>query len=412
MPEPHVVFLPSWYPTETHPLDGVFFREQARALRDAGVRMGVLYPELRSLRTFRPGALARNRFQATWGEEDGIPVYRAHGWNLLPRVVAGGRLWARVAAGLLRRYVARHGRPDLIHAHAVLWGGFAAWRLKEATGIPYVITENFSGFTEDYTGFTTNKVTPAQREAARRAYHGAEWVMALGSPLQHVLAEWKLADPARLGVMPHMVDTAFFSLPPTPRAKEGPFRFLSVALLEPRKGQELLMRALARAFPGGGAELEFAGGGTDRPRLEAIAAELGIADRVRFLGPLDRNGVREAMWRAHALAHGAYAETFGVVLIEALSAGLPVVSTACSGPEDILTPEVGELTPVGDVEAMAAAMARMRERWPGMEQETVRRRAQEHFSRDVVVRRLKDVYRAALGRGAPTPAASRAPAAR
>src|SRR3712207_6337940 len=174
------------------------------------------------------------------------------------------------------------------------------------------------------------------------------------------------------------------------------------------------MRALARAFPDGGAELEFAGGGNDRPRLEAIAAELGIADRVRFLGPLDRRGVRDAIWRAHALAHGAYPETFGVVLIEALATGLPVVSTACRGPEAILTPEVGALTPVGEVAAMAAAMARMAGRWPGMGQETVRRRAQEHFSRDVVVRRLKGVYREALGRGrgAPAPAAARAPAAR
>src|SRR3974377_2040433 len=79
---PKVLVIPSSYP-ETHaPHNGIFFREQVRALHGSGANIGVIYPEMRSLRTIPSGKLWESRFQEGSYEEQGVPTYRIHGWNL------------------------------------------------------------------------------------------------------------------------------------------------------------------------------------------------------------------------------------------------------------------------------------------------------------------------------------------
>jgi glycosyltransferase involved in cell wall biosynthesis len=143
--------------------------------------------------------------------------------------------------------------------------------------------------------------------------------------------------------------------------------------------------------------LEIGGGGPLEPGLRALAAELGIAAQTSFLGILTRQEVREAMWRADAFVLPSHVETFGVVAIEAMAAGLPVVATACGGPQDTVAPgETGLLVPPGDAAALAAGMERLlaeRAAW-AMRAEAIRRHADERFSQPVVVRRLLEVYAA------------------
>lgn len=397
MAEPHVLLIPSWYPTAEDPLAGVFFREQALVLRAAGARVGVVYPEFRSLRRVRPRALRANRFQSSIANEDGIPVLRFHGWNVLPRSVTGGSLWGFVAARLAARYIHIHGRPDVIHAHAALWGGVAAAKVAAATGAPYLVTEHFSGYTEQATGFTPGKLTSGQLAAASRAFSGADRVIAVSSALARTLIESGLVHAAQVRVIPNLVHTDFFTLPQRDRPRDGTFRLLCVGNLERIKGQAVLLHAFKRAFGSdSGVALEFVGAGPDRAVLDTLAGELGIRDRVRFLGALQRAGVRDAMWRAHLLVHPSFIETFGVVLIEALATGLPVVATDCGGPRDVIVPAVGELTPIGDADALARALRTARE--SHYSPQAIRQYAVDNFSAVRVARQLFDTYDALIGR--------------
>jgi glycosyltransferase involved in cell wall biosynthesis len=398
MGSPHVLLVPSWYPTAEDPVAGVFFREQALALRRSGARVGVVYPEFRSLRTASLAGVRRNHFQISVAHEDGIPVCRAHGWNVVPRLVVGGMLWTHVAARLVAQYEREFGPPELLHGHAALWGGVAAGKIAAARGIPYVVTEHFSGYTEHFTGFAPGKVSPGQLGAARGAYGGAARVIAVSSALGGALVDHGLAPAARLEVVPNIVDTDFFTLPPPGvRGDGGAFRFLAVGTLERIKGQEVLLHAFARAFgESGDVELDIVGDGCDRQKLRELAARLGLGSRVRFLGPAGRTEVRDAMWRADVLVHASHIETFGVVLIEALATGLPVVATACGGPGDIVTPEVGELVPPGDAAALAAALTRARSRGTPRAPEAIRRHAVERFSAPRVAGRLLDLYAGVL----------------
>ena len=115
-------------------------------------------------------------------------------------------------------------------------------------------------------------------------------------------------------IVPNVVDTAFFASA-TGTALQLVVCFLTVGLLTPKKGIDLLVRAFAAGFQSQpGVILEIAGDGPERAALGRLAQQLGVADRVVFLGLLDRAGVRAAMWRANCYALTSAKETFGVTL--------------------------------------------------------------------------------------------------
>jgi glycosyltransferase involved in cell wall biosynthesis len=384
-----VLVIPSWYPTALDPVNGIFFREQARALAAAGARVGVAAPILRGVRTARRGRLFDYRFQLSEADDGGVATLRAQGWSV-PRLDAlNRRLWGAMARRLARRYAACHGRPDVVHAHSALAAGEPAAAIARAWGVPCVITEHTSLYAE-------GRIDPAWLPRIHAAFAGAARVVAVSRALAADLAPHVGGTPVE--VVPNLVDTGFFTLPPQPRGP-GPFRFLTVGLFDAVKGTDVLLRAFAAAFAGReDVVLEIGGGGGPlEPSLRVLAVELGIAGQTSFLGVLTRDQVREAMWRADAFVLPSHVETFGVVVIEAMGTGLPVASTACGGPQDTVVPgETGVLVPPGDSSALAAAMQRLfaeRAAWAARA-EPIRRHAEACFSQPVVVRRLLEVYAA------------------
>lgn len=117
---------------------------------------------------------------------------------------------------------------------------------------------------------------------------------------------------------------------------------------------------------------------------------------------MGRESVCKALWNAHAFVLPRRRETFGVVLIEAMATGLPVVATPSGAPEDILTPETGILAPGRDVNALAGALREMKARWPSFDAAAIRQYALERYGPEPFVRRTRLLYRRALGQ-APRP---------
>ncbi len=126
------------------------------------------------------------------------------------------------------------------------------------------------------------------------------------------------------------------------------------------KGHDELLEALpavARAVPG--ARLVIAGGGDDRPRLEARAAEIGVAGRTHFTGFVSEAALAELYRRAAVFAMPSRGEGFGLVYLEAMRAGLPVVALDGTAAAEIVVPgETGLLVPPDDpVRALAEALS-------------------------------------------------------
>lgn len=155
------------------------------------------------------------------------------------------------------------------------------------------------------------------------------------------------------------------SIPPTPRFRREAAptaRLLFIGRLDREKGVELLLRSFA-ALPdrARGVELRIGGQGPLRPALEALARSLGIADRVAFLGWLDAGSVEAELARAWALVvPSLWAEPLGLVAVEAVSRGVPVVVSANGGLAEIVEPGVtGLLFPNGDAGALVDCLGRI-----------------------------------------------------
>jgi glycosyltransferase involved in cell wall biosynthesis len=385
----HVLVVPSWYHTREQPVHGTFFREQAIAVQKLGVRIGVVFPDLRTVVGAQAGDWVSRRFQVVEGEDEGLFTMRVMGWRIPRAKKKTGGLWVSQVQRLIKRYVRRRGVPDLVHAQCVHEAGVAALAAKQEWKIPYLVTEHF-------TGYARGIMTDDMLARARDVFTQADRVVTVSQALAHDIRGY--AGSQDIKVIPNLVDTDYFVPPPESRPHD-PFRFLFVGFLTEKKGVADLLRSFAGAFGANdGVRLEIGGDGELRSALEALAVELGVGGRVDFLGSLSRDKVRQAMWRANAVVSAARVETFGVVLIEAMSTGLPVIVTRCGGPEEFVMEDVGRLVPLDDNAGMQKAMLDMVSTYGAWQAAapSIRSYAVSNFGEDTVGFRLVEAYNSVI----------------
>ncbi len=381
----HVLMIPSWYVTEEQPLLGSFFHEHALALSQV-VRMGVLYPEIRQLRSLTPGLLTKNHFQSSIEFEGPLPTCRLHGWNLFPKLMKKQmEAWCFFAEKLMKKYVAAYGKPDLIHAQSSVWAGIATRSISQKYGIPYCVTEHASVFMKQQVlGTSWDKCwsTPYIRDV----FDQAKAVVAVSSALKEKLEVYTAAN---VQVIPNLVDTGSFK--PSPKKERETFHFLTVSHLVPRKNIGLLLQAF-KQLADQKVHLTIGGDGPEKERLQKLTATLGLESQVTFLGSLSREAVRVAFQEADAFVLASQHETFGVVCIEAMASGIPIVATRCGGTEDIVNEEAGCLVAVNDLQALCESMKRVKELT--FDPELLHRRAVDLFGPEVVSRQYVHLYNA------------------
>jgi glycosyltransferase involved in cell wall biosynthesis len=372
------------------PLSNVFVQHHVKALRASGVKVGVLVTPL--LHDLGRAASALSHGVGLKSEPDGdVPVLRFHGIHLLPcRVRRAGVELAEIShwgEAAYRTYVRAHGEPDLLHAHNVCWGGALGVRIKRRYGPPLVVTEHSSGFVR-------LDCRTDRRELLAKAYERADAVVAVSQMLGRRLEELFGSAVKGWHLVPDVLDSLFEGAPlGASSANDGRFRFLSIANLLPWKRHTLLLRSFARAFGHEDTvELDVGGSGPLLRPLQELARELDIAARVHFLGRLGRRAVLGAMGRCGAFVLSSSVETFGVVLIEALSRGKPVVATDSGGPRDIVTTANGLITSCDDVDALAEAMRSVRRHYQDYDPVAIRRDCVARFGREAFVRRITSIY--------------------
>jgi glycosyltransferase involved in cell wall biosynthesis len=178
-----------------------------------------------------------------------------------------------------------------------------------------------------------------------------------------------------------------------PYAGDEP-RLLCVGRLIPVKGHLVLLRALAQArgrVPG--LVLDIAGQGPLEPALRAYAKELGLSDAVTFRGFV--SPIQDALERSAAVVVPSLGEGFGMVALEAMERGRPVIASDVGGlPEIVADGETGFVVPAGDAEALADAMVSIAADLPraGAMGEAGRRRALESFTQERSTRGIEALY--------------------
>lgn len=292
-------------------------------------------------------------------------------------------------AGALRRAL-RALAPDVVHTHLVhadVYGTLASlggdWAL--------VSTKH----NDD--PFRTGAFRFAERALARRI----DRVVAISDSLQRFTVE-------RVGLPAGKVEVVRYGLDGPPEAwgsaqldlPAGKRLVLVIARLVEQKGVATAVRALARVHRSHrDAVLAVLGEGPERPALEALARELDVADSVLLPGRV--GDVAAWLREAEALVHPVRWEGFGLVLLEAMLSGKPVVATRVSSiPEIVADGETGVLVPPDDADGLAAAIESLL-----ADPERARRlgaagaqRAREEFSVDRMASSTLALYESVLGR--------------
>ena len=385
----HILIIPSWYSKNSDDIYGSFFREQAIALHKYGQNVGVIYPQVRSIRHWKSiitgpkGLMIEN--------DMGIPTFRKHGMAWFPRVpYANSWLWVWRGLKLFSVYRKEHGQPDILHAHSLLNGGLLANEIYHRFNIPFVVTEHS-------TAFGSGKIKRWQKNIAVKAVHNASSRLAVSKPYAELLS--KFFDTEKTWqTVPNILSSKFENACACPdKNQKETFIFCNVSILTANKGLDLLIRAFARAFTGHRDVLLLIGGdGQELKRLVALTRTLEVVNQVKFLGRLSREQVIRLMMQSDAYVLSSHVETFGVVIIEAMALGKPVIATRCGGPESIIRKEDGLLIPKNDVKALTKAMQQMRENHKKFNQKEIRLSCLERFSEKTVINQLIGIYRKIL----------------
>ena len=238
--------------------------------------------------------------------------------------------WDRIAEYNIRREFVRFA-PAVVHTHlarAALLGGRAA----QALGIPTLAKTHNLVNLKYYQH--TDCLVPTTR--VQEAY-----LLQRGTARESItrIPNFSLLEP---------VDDV-------PQRGPPPYRIAALGRFVQKKGFDVLIAACARLVDGGcDVTLDLAGEGPERGTLERAIEQHGLATRVRLHGWVD--DVKQFLSGADLFVLPSRDEPFGIVLLEAMACGIPIVATRTAGPNEVLGEDCALLTAVDDADALAAAM--------------------------------------------------------
>ena len=389
-----ILVLSHMYPRDYHPAGGSFVHEQVKALRSAGYDVRVLSGEPYWINSLNPAKFFRGLRGATikpaWDEFEGVPLLK------FPYVVSNAlpfQTHAFTYSQGLKRVIASTKREfnfELVHAHTSYTDGTAGAAVARCYGVPLVLTE--------HTGpFSTLTRTPFLRRTTRRALNRADTIITVSKALGNdVKRELSLDANHPLLVIPNVVDIDLFR-PSPPRPEDQLLRAVWVGHFVRVKRVPDLLRAFQKARS---AEprlrLRLVGTGDGEQEARTTVAQLGLTEHVEFAGHVHTDDLPKEYANADFLVISSESETFGVVAIEAMSCGKPVLTTNCGGPGEIITdPALGIVSGFGEDE-YSNSMLQMCNSLSTFDANLIRRVTEIRFSRSAFLEKLLDAYQAAI----------------
>jgi glycosyltransferase involved in cell wall biosynthesis len=398
-----VLFIVTAYPRHEGDIITPWMGETIERLMAAGIHVEVLAPSYKGSRSATLGGVMVHRFRYAPAALETLthdmpaverikrsPAFLA----LLPGYVAAG------SAAAAR--IAREGRFDVVHAfwpipHG-LFGVAARGRSRAA------LVSTFFSAELTWTGLARRTFAPI----IRKIVAASDAVTVISSYTLQRLHEYVPSATAvtiPFGAAAVERSVAERGESREPRTAADPFELLFVGRLVQRKGVDVLLRAVKLLEADSRLSARIVGGGPEKARLEALASELGVKSKVEFEGVVSAAAIEGRFARCDALVLPAIVtetgdtEGLGVVLIEAMGYGKPVIASAAGGIVDIVQQgETGLLVDPGDPDALAAAIRRAMD-----EPDTMARLASQGrefaaraFGWDEIVSRLSAAYHSAV----------------
>jgi glycosyltransferase involved in cell wall biosynthesis len=274
---------------------------------------------------------------------------------------------------------------DLNHTHFAFPDGFISLLIKKTTGLPYIITVHGS----DVPGYNPDRFTHAHKllfPVWRRVINSAERIISPSETLKSLILSRCATVP--ISVIPNGFDENKF-LPDSKKVN----RILVVSRMFARKGVQYLLKALADWNGQLPYEVHIVGDGPFLPHLRKLCAQSNT--EARFWGHLDNNSheLKHLFETSRIFVFTSQAENFPNVLLEAMAAGMAIVSTEGTGCAEVIG-KAGILVPVNDARAIGRSLLKLTSDSNLCENlgKAARQRLEHHFTWKVVAKQYQRLY--------------------
>ena len=387
-----VLWLASWYPGRTAPFSGDFVKRHALAVsrlqslslifatKDEGISSGKISYEIQegsALKEHIAYYPCRQKIRLLQQFSSLIYYFKAH-------------------LHLIKKISQNNGLPEIVHVQIAMKAGLVALYLKRRYGIPYVITENWTGY---YPGNPDNLKGKniLYRFLVRLIFRNASVFLPVTEDLGKLVN--RTITPIPFRVIPNVVDTRFFK--PDIQGPVGVFGFVHISALGYQKNPEGMIRSFKTLLKEGTpAKLTIVGPVSDQ--LCDFISKSGLPDGSLLLtGEKKYEDVAEIIKKANALVLFSRYENLPCVMLEALCCGLPVIATKVGGIAEVINNQNGLLIDSEDEQQLLAAMKEMIDNYSRYNRKAISENAGRQFNYTSVGRQYLEVYHSVTGRPFP-----------
>lgn len=381
----NILITTPWYPTELNQISGTFVREQAVALQKAGHRVTVIIIKAFSKKEiFNKRRLAKER-------RDEINVY----YYTAPSLVKGlfnhsDKMLYFDNRGSLREAIKENGEFDLIHSHVFFPSGVVSSYYKEKLKLPLVLTEHYSKVHNLETSKSNN---PVLNKLLQKAVDESDVFVCVSDSLKQAVRQ-QVKTTKEIFVVPNVLSDEF--CPSTKERTDKDYTFVTIGNLIPSKNIFAQLKALQR-MPSTN-KLRIIGDGYLYQVLEEYIRKNGLDSRVTLYGRVSRSKTAELLRSSDCFLMTSQHETFAVSIIEALASGIPVISTLCGGPDEIIKTSYGaEGIISGDQDELIKKMLTVQ--CKKFDKKRISQEAKERFGQQAFINNIEKVYNTVLKEG-------------
>ena len=365
-----VVFLARWYPHKYDPMFGLFVQRHAEAV--------ALYDDV-TVVYVHPDENAHNKYDIERTHENGVDTIRIY-YKKRDKISSAWRYFQACRKGLKLA-----GKPDLIHVHVLTRMGVMAYMQKKLHGTPYLITEHWSRYLpgNDFRGGLRKKLT-------RLVVSQAKSITTVSQILAHAMQSHGLKH-TNYQVIPNVVDVNQFQI--IPHHNEIP-KIVHVSCFEDKSKNISGLLAALKIMKDKNVPYQavLIGEGMDLEAMKQRAVALGLTDCVRFTGLLQGQDLAKEVATGDFFVLSSNYETGGIVLLEAMACGLPVIATHVGALPEIVDESNGILVPANDAEALAKVMEQCCHTYKNYNAEELRKKIVERYSKEKVGEIIHQLY--------------------
>ncbi len=373
----YILILARGIPSKRDPQWGCFEKDQAEALAALGHKVVVASVDSR----FR---LYYRKIGITTLSKNNVHYYNSF---IIPGVITklfGSTFNSRIKVWQLERIYniveKKWGKPDIIYGQ-FFFNSYIAIPLCKKHTIPLVTLEHAARFNEE----VIDKLSLYQ---SQEVYKNTSANIAVSQSLRKALQK-------RFGIDCHVVYNVYgkeFYYVNTLR-NTNVVTFVTTGSLITRKGFDLLPQAFAKLnLPKDKWQLTIIGEGKEHTQLQLQIDETDFHDNILLVGSKNKVEIAQMLNQSDIFVLPSRSETFGVVYIEAMACGLPVIATPCGGPEEFVTEKNGLLVPVDDIDELAKAIEHMFYHYQEYDRQAIADDCQARFSSEVIAKQLTEIF--------------------